>query len=240
MHNFFDALPPEIREAIDAVSAYKTVAEGEMVLRCGAPTGRLFQVCEGSVMVCVSDHQGRESVAAFLKAGDWIGLSEMFTGLPSMSDVVATAPSRLRTIKQPDFDALLDRFPTLTRELLRVMSLRFALMYYVEVDRNALTLKERVLKTLYMLSFSHGKRSAASTDIVIEMSQEALSKLLGASRQNLNRALKELEREQLLAVGYGAIHLPGLEAIRQHYPYLVDVAQPAPAYGGTPHSPPSV
>ena len=119
------------------------------------------------------------------------------------------------------------------------MSLRFALMYYVEVDRNALTLKERVLKTLYMLSFSHGKRSGASTDIVIEMSQEALSKLLGASRQNLNRALKELEREQLLAVGYGAIHLPGLEAIRQHYPYLVDVAQPAPAYGGTPHAAPT-
>lgn len=232
MHNFFDGLPAEVREAIDAVSAYKTVAEGETVLRRNDPTGRVFQVCDGNVMLSVSDHQGKESVAAFLKSGDWVGLSEMYTGLPSMCDVVATTATRMRVLKKADLDALLDRFPALARQMLRVISLRFALMYYLDVDRSALTLKERLLKTLYMLSFSHGKRLVGAADIVIEMSQDALSKRLGASRQNLNRALKMLEREQLLSVHYGAIHLHGLDAIQRSYGYLVNVEQPAPSYAG--------
>ena len=81
------------------------------------------------------------------------------------------------------------------RCLWRLPSLRFSAIYYVDIDRNALTLKERLLKTLYMLSFSHGKRITDGQDIVIKMSQEALSKPLMASRQNLNNALKEPERE---------------------------------------------
>ena len=99
------------------------------------------------------------------------------------------------------------------------------------MDRSILSLKERVLKTLYMLSFSHGKTAANSSDILIELSQEELSKLLVASRQNLNKVLKELEREGLLKISYGSVCLHGLEPIRQHYGYLVNVGQPAPVYG---------
>ncbi len=165
-----------------------------------------------------------------MKSGDWIGLSELFTALPAMSDVVAVSPVRLRTIKQRDFETLMDRYPIIARQLLRLLSLRFSAMYYLDIDRSALTLKERLLKTLYMLSFSHGKRINDGQDIVIEMSQEELSKLLVASRQNLNKALKELEREGLLKVSYDSISLHGLEGINRQYGYLVNVNQPAPIY----------
>lgn len=231
MHNFFDALSPEIRAEIEAVSTFRTLHQGDMILRAGDLSGQVYQLCEGRAKVCSCDVQGRETVAAFMKDGDWFGVSEMFTALPSMSDVVALSPVRVRSIQQRDFDALLDRHPSISRQLLRVLSLRFALMYYLDIDRNALSLKERLLKTLYMLSFSHGRRVDAEHDIVIEMSQEELSKLLVASRQNLNRALKELEREGLLTISYGAINLHGLEQIQGQYGYLVNVAQPAPAYG---------
>lgn len=147
-----------------------------------------------------------------MKSGDWIGLSELFTALPAMSDVIALSPVRLRTIRQRDFEALMNRHPAIARQLLRLLSLRFSVMYYLDIDRNALTLKERLLKTLYVLSFSHGKRINDSQNIVIEMSQDDLNKVLVASRQNLNKVRKELEREGLLKVNYGSICLPGLEA----------------------------
>ena len=106
--------------------------------------------------------------------------------------------------------------------------MRFSTIYYLDIDRKPLTLKERLLKTLHMLSFSHCKRITDGQGIAIKMSQEALSKPLVASRQNLNKALKEPEREGLPKVSYGSISLHGLEGINRQYGYQVNVNQPAP------------
>ncbi len=231
MHNFFAALSPEVQAEFEQVSTFRSVREGDMIIRSGGVCRELYQLREGSVKYSACDYQGRETVIAFMKPGDWIGLSELFTGLPAMSDVLATTPVRLRAIRQRDFEALMDRHPVIARQLLRLFSLRFSTMYYQGMDRGALSLKERLLKTLYMLSFSHGQHDESSDEILIEMSQDELSKMLVASRQNLNRALKELEREGLLRLGYGAIRVLGLEGINRHYGYLVNVNQPAPAYG---------
>lgn len=232
MHNFSAELPTEVLDAIDNSSTYRTITAGTTIVRSGDICGELYQICSGEARYCSVDAQGRETVAAFVKEGDWIGLSELFTGLPAMSDVEATLNVRLRVIRKPDFDLLIDQHPVIARQLLRLLSLRFSAMYYLNVDRTALTLKERAIKTLYTLSFSHGKhnQNPKDDDILIELSQEELGKVLAVSRQNLNRVLKELEREGLLSLSYGAIRLRGLKGIINHYSHLVDVNQPIPVY----------
>jgi CRP/FNR family cyclic AMP-dependent transcriptional regulator len=230
MHNFFDALPLAVQEEVNTISTFRNVPQGGMIFHTGEDCAEFYQVCEGDVKISSCNREGRETVAALIRRGGWIGVSEIFSGLPAMSDVVALSPVRLRAIKKREFETLIDRHPVIARQLLRLMSLRFSAMYYTDIDRSALTLKERVLKTLYMLSFSHGKRSDGN-EILIALSQEELSRLLITSRQNLNKILKELERESLLTISYGAVTLHGLERIKQHYGYLVNVSQPAPFYG---------
>ncbi|MCK9285328.1 MAG: Crp/Fnr family transcriptional regulator [Rhodocyclaceae bacterium] len=231
MHNFSDALPPGVQEEIDAISNFRNVPQGGMIFRAGGACTELVQIRAGEAKVSSCNREGREAVAALIRPGDWIGVSEIFSGLPTMSDVLALSPVKLRAIGKRDFEALIDRHPVLARHLLRLLSLRFSAIYYMDVDRSVLTLKERVLKTLYMLSFSHGKTAGDEDGILIALSQAELGKLLAASRQNLNRVLKGLEQERLLTVRYGGVRLHGLEAIRQRYGYLVNVDQPAPVYG---------
>jgi len=232
MHNFFDALPSGVQAEIDAISTFRNVLTSSTILRAGHSCAEFYQICEGDVKVSSCNREGKEAVTSLIRAGDWIGVSEIFSGLPAMADVVALSPLRLRTINKREFEALMDRYPVIGRQLLRLLALRFSAIYYLDIDRSVLSLKERVLKTLYMLCFSHGKVVSNSSDILIEQSQEELSKLLVASRQNLNKVLKELEREGLLKISYGSVCLHGLEPIRQHYGYLVNVSQPAPVYGG--------
>jgi CRP/FNR family cyclic AMP-dependent transcriptional regulator len=231
MHNFFDALPPGVQAEINAISTYRSMPSASTIIHTGELCAEFYQICEGDVKVSSCNREGKEAVTALIRTGDWVGVSEIFSGLPAMSDVVALAPLKLRVINKREFETLMDRYPVIGRQLLRLLALRFSAMYYLEVDRSILSLKERVLKTLYMLSFSHGKTAANSSDILIELSQEELSKLLVASRQNLNKVLKELEREGLLKISYGSVCLHGLDQIRQHYGYLVNVGQPAPVYG---------
>ncbi len=231
MHNFFEALPAEVQADFAAVSRERHMDDGRTLVHAGDTSRELFQLLAGRVKVCPADYQGREMVATELHPGDWIGLTEAFSGLPAMCDVVARSAVTLRVITRHDFDALTERHPVIARELVRLFALRFSAMYHLAVDRSVLTIKERLLKLLVTLSFSHGQRSAGNDEICIRLSQDELSKMLVSSRQNLNRALKELEREGLLALGYGSLRLHGLDGIRRVYGHLVDVDQPAASYG---------
>ena len=106
--------------------------------RAGDFYHHLYQLCKGSVRCSSCDHQGRETIAAFMKDGDWIGLSETFSSLPSAVDVVVLSPLRLRAVKHRDFMALLDRYPAIIRALTRE-ELHEAAKRHLHPERLAIT-----------------------------------------------------------------------------------------------------
>ncbi|WP_293389590.1 Crp/Fnr family transcriptional regulator [Nevskia sp.] len=226
-HNFYDTLPPEARAAIDAASCYLDLCKGARVMAQGQPSDHLHQILSGEVKVSSTSREGRETVIALIRGGGWVSLSEIFSGLPANADVTALTPVRVRSLARTALLELMGRYPQIAEELLRVLSQRFSILYHFSVDRDVLTLKERVIKTLYMQALSHGLQSG---EVTIALPQEELGKLLAGGRQALNRVLKELEREGLLEASYGGVRLLGLEVLRSRYGYLVDVDEPVAVY----------
>lgn len=169
------------------------------------------------------DARGRETVLTYMTRGDWAGLSEVFSGLPAQWNVVAQSPLVVRVIRRRDFDQLVDAHPPLAKQLLRLFALRFTLHRLFGFDHSALSLKERVVKMLWFLSFGHDKDADDDAPIVLRLSQEELGKVVGASRQKLNPALKALEREKLLTVQFGSVTLGSRAAVREHYGALLDL-----------------
>lgn len=217
IHNFFDDLPPEVQNEFERVSKYRTVQSGTTIVRIGDRRAHIHQIVQGEVKYCSYDSHGRETVAARMRRGDWIGLSELFTGDSAMTNVVAMSDIHLRTIASRDFAELFDRHPVIARNLLRLFVLRFNLVYQLSQDRNQLTLKERLIKMLCALSREQS---------VIRISQDDLGKMLAASRQALNRLLKELEREGMVALGYRSIRMRDREMLDRKYVHLFDGSAP--------------
>ena len=59
------------------------------------------------------------------------------------------------------------------------------------------------------------KHIGDSSQTELKLSQEQLGRMLGASRQTVNRLLKELESKKILTLTYGRIHLHNLPALRR-------------------------
>lgn len=221
LHDFAGRLPAAVRRDLDAVSRSRSLRSGTKLLRVGARPGEIYEIQEGRVKYSAIDHRGRETVLTYMTRGDWVGLSEAFNELPSMWNVVAQSPLEVRVVRHADLHALIDTHPALARQLLRLFARRFSLHRLFGLDHSTLTLKERLVKMLYFLSFGHDKDSADDAPVVLKLSQEELGRAVGASRQKLNPLLKALEREQLLSVRFGALVLHGRARLVQRYGYLL-------------------
>ena len=226
LHDFIDDLPPSVRADIDAVSRYRSVVAGARILRRGSLPRDVFQVQAGRVKYCSWDHEGREEVLTYMQQGDWIGLSELSTDLPASWDVVTLSPVTVRVVSRRQFHDLLDAHPALSKALLRVFALRFSLHRLFGLDHSALTLKQRLIKMLYFLSFSHEKAATDAQPIDLKLSQEELGKVVGASRQKLNPALKALQHEGLLTVRIGGVTLHSRARVVERYGHLLGLPTP--------------
>lgn len=226
-HDFYGVLPPEVRAAIDAASSFQDLPKGSRVMRQGEPSHHLHQIVSGEVKVSSLSRDGRETVVALIRGGGWVSLSEIFSSLPGNADVTALTPIRLRSVTRSALLEVMGKHPAVAEELLRVLSQRFSILYHTSVDRSVLSLKERVIKALYIQACSHG---SAAGEVTISLPQEELAKLLDAGRQAFNRVLQELQREGLVEAGYGAVRLLSLDEVQKRYGYLVDVGQPVAVY----------
>ncbi len=102
-----------------------------------------------------------------------------------------------------DFHKILAQHPELYDALLKLQARRIRLLFGQVEDLNTLPLRARLAKQLGHLVRSYGVPSLSSNNewrITLQLAQEELAQLLGASRQRVNQELKSMEREGVIRV----------------------------------------
>jgi CRP/FNR family transcriptional regulator, cyclic AMP receptor protein len=103
----------------------------------------------------------------------------------------ATEPSRVRAIRQPDVEALLDKFPSVTRKLLDLVSVRFV---NVLLDLDATSFKHLIPRLAKLLL------QKAREDCVENMTHREIAEHLRVYRESATAALGELRKAGIVAV----------------------------------------
>lgn len=174
----------------------RSVAQGELVLRQGAPVRHLIIVVSGWLEVGLTSHGGRRLVLDQVTAGGNCGLAGLLHSLPSMQDARAGVDSQVLLMPRA---ALLDSvktLPGLAEILLRLLADRVRGLLSVYANRALITLAPRVATLLLRLARSTGP------DLTLHQSQEDLAAMLGVTRQALSPVLKQMEREGLIELAY--------------------------------------
>ncbi len=198
--SWFCKLSGDLRGAILERSAVRRVDDGALLTSRGAPADEWCGVARGAVRVSSVSLSGKQITLTYVEPGIWFGDTALFDGLPRTHDANAHGQTTLLVVRKPDFHDLLARHVELYEALLRLQCRRVRLLYDVVEDLNTRPLAARLAKQLLLLARSYGIAQGEEIRIGLQLAQEDLAQLLGASRQRVNQELKGFERDGAVRV----------------------------------------
>lgn len=193
--SWFSKLSPPLRHAILARAVVRRLADGAMLSTRGGAAEEWCGVAKGAVRVSSVSLSGKQVTLTYVEPGTWFGDIALFDGLPRTHDSNAHGETTLLVVRKPDFKELLAQHTELYEALLRLNCRRLRLMFDAVEDLNTRPLASRLAKQILLLARSYGIEQGAEIRIGLQLAQEDLAQLLGASRQRVNQELKGFERD---------------------------------------------
>jgi CRP/FNR family transcriptional regulator, cyclic AMP receptor protein len=197
---WFSKLSLPLRSDILARATVRRLTDGALMSVRGEPAEEWIGVAKGAVRVSSVSLSGKQVTLTYVEPGIWFGDIALFDGLPRTHDASAHGETTLLVIRKPDFRDLLQRHTELYEALLRLNCRRLRLMFDQVEDLNTRPLASRLAKQILLLARSYGVSQGEEVRIGLQLAQEDLAQLLGASRQRVNQELKGFEREGAVRV----------------------------------------
>jgi CRP-like cAMP-binding protein len=135
----FAALRGDELMVVAAATVARSYADGEVIFRRGDQGDELFIVRHGSVTVSI----GERTVAA-LGERETLGEMALLDGAPRTADAVARGQCTLLALPRASFEEILDGFPEITRNILRVIVSRLRAELEPSLDAHLLVLEQRL------------------------------------------------------------------------------------------------
>jgi CRP/FNR family transcriptional regulator, cyclic AMP receptor protein len=204
---WFSTLSPSLRHDILRHAYVKRYMDGELIAARGDPPHEWIACAKGAVRVSSTSASGKLITLTYVEPGIWFGDVAVFDGDRRTHDAYAHGNTTTLCVATADLKQILDSHVELYEALLRLHARRIRLLFGLVEDLNTLPLRARLAKQLLHLLRSYGVQCEDSDDmrIGLQLAQEELAQLLGASRQRVNQELKALEREQLIRVEPGGL-----------------------------------
>jgi CRP-like cAMP-binding protein len=193
--SWFSKLSPALRQAILSRAAVRRLTDGAMMSVRGQPADEWCGVAKGAVRVSSVSLSGKQITLTYVEPGAWFGDIALFDGMPRTHDSNAHGETTLLVVRKADFKELLSQHVELYDALLRLNCRRLRLLFDTVEDLNTRPLASRLAKQILLLARSYGVADGDEIRIGLQLAQEDLAQLLGASRQRVNQELKSFERD---------------------------------------------
>lgn len=214
VHNSEMRLAADVQQRLLAVARRRTLARGESLFHKGSSPDALFGVVDGALRVSVVAPGGREAVIARLEPGHWFGEVSLLVGRERVYDTCAVEATEMAVVAAADFHRLVADHPDVHMAFTRLVCLRLRQALAWIDDVILMPLPVRLAHRLLALDARAALPGEAG--VLVDVSQEDLSFMLGVSRQSVNRQLKMWEQDGTLQVRYRCIALLDRAQLERH------------------------
>lgn len=198
----------ELRQLNKITTVVKLDAGGTVFYE-GDESAYLFNVVRGSLSLSKLLPDGRRQVTGFLFPGDFLGLS-VGSFYPYTAE--SLAPSELCRFERASLTRMLDEFPKLEHQLLRLASNELAQAQDHLMMLGRKTATERIATVLMNLVDRIGKPRNGSCGLDLPMTRTDLADYTGLTTETVSRTLSLLKKQGVVvAVGVRGLHIPAVK-----------------------------
>jgi CRP/FNR family transcriptional regulator, cyclic AMP receptor protein len=186
-------LPRTELERLAAVMRRRTYRRAEVIFHQGDPGESLHVVCQGKLKVVITGDNGEEAVLAILGPSDVFGEMAILDGGPRSATVTALEQVETAVLNRSDFIQLLRSAPAMVDGLLASLARTIRRADEDIEGLMFLDLHGRLARKLLELAKTHGVNADGRVLIRVQLTQEELAGMIGASRASVNKILGYFE-----------------------------------------------
>lgn len=211
---FLARLGESHRTAIQRLAVERHHSVGSVLFHEGSRADRVLAITNGLVKLSRFSSRGREIVLALRGQGELLG--EMSTIEGSLRSATATTLSRttVLSISSKEFRSYLLSHGDVAVIVLEIVAARLRENDDRRVDDADHDALGRVARALAGLADSFGKSTPGGTVVEQLMSQDELAGFVGASRESVSKALRQLRSAGLISVQRRGATVVDLDALR--------------------------
>jgi CRP-like cAMP-binding protein len=194
---FFKALNEQERRDLAAHAQSRTFAPDEPIFHVGEPGSSMMGVMVGTVRISLPGWKDKQLILADLPAGEFFGEMALLDGKPRSANATAVTKCELLVFERRDFLTLFERSPTACLNIMQLLCERIRSTDERMSEIAFFDLPARLARALLRYpAQGHGPAK-------LSLSQQELAEMVGATRENVNRCLREWQRRGILQLENG-------------------------------------
>lgn len=191
----------------------KKYVEGVTIFRRGDAGDTMMRIKSGRVRISVGDEEGRELTFAILGPGQMFGEIAVIDGRGRTADASALDDCVIQIVQRRDFLAFLERNAQIAVRLLQILCERVRQADRICENIAFVDLEGRLAWLLLDLAKSHGPGD--NREFRLQISQEEMGRLIMASREAVNRQLRQWQTAGVISLVKHHVVLKDLNTLRR-------------------------
>jgi len=175
----------------------KSYDVGEPIFHVGAPGQSLMVILAGTVRISLPGPRGKGVILADLGVGELLGEIALLDGKERSADATALTKCDLLVLERRDVVAFLEKRADICLKLLELMCARLRKSDQRMSDIAFLELSVRLAKLLLDRLGPAGRPGGKSK---LSLSQTELAGMINATRENVNRCLRDWQRQGIVDI----------------------------------------
>jgi len=207
--SILECMPETDRNALISLAHKLEYQEKSFLFRKGDRGNGFYIIVAGEVLISVSSAEGREIILNRLAAGEVFGEIAMFDQAARTADAIVTPGTKLIAVGRAQFFSFLDKKPALYGAVIELFCKR---LRYCSTQVESFALAdglERLMAKLIHLAETEIRNKGVS----VAISQSDLAKMLGLSREAVNKNLRELQALDMIVLEQKKIIIPNVEKL---------------------------
>lgn len=219
----FEGLNDEEYTQVASLMKEREYKRDEVIFTQDQMGDALFVIVEGRVKVALYSEAGKEIILSILKNGDFFGEMSLLDGEPRSANVVSLDKSKILILERLNFAGYLEKSPTLTLKILKVLSKRLRIADEQIGSLALLDVYGRIARFLINLARQEGKTIGDEIHVEHRLTHQEIAGMIGTSRETVSRTFADLQKRNLITIADKKI------VIQKHA--LEDIAEKYMIYG---------